>query len=127
MENKISILCYTLKDNLIDKLLLLEDDGYIRTIELDSKDEEHALLHSGKIFLEEEFQIVPEYSKWKYLGEIKFGKRSHVTYCFAVDVSDLQIETLKKFNINLIPKIKDSVCLSSFFKLFSLLYKNVLR
>lgn len=125
MENfTISILCYTMADNLLNEIGLIDDSGYFRSIEVNLNADDSALLGKAKTTFNEEYKTELNNDKWKYLGEMQRENGGKSIYCFAADVSGHKPTGIKLFGLNKISKVSDAICQASFFRLFSLLYKK---
>lgn len=125
MENsKIAILCYTLDNNILDKIALIEDKNYLMLIESDVNPQDSSMLLAAKTvmmsYTEQEF----DKSKWKYLGELKRIQTGKTIYAYALDITEVNIENLNLHDLNEVTQIEDSVCQAVFFRLFSTLYKQ---
>lgn len=123
-KTSVSILCYTVDNSLLDNVGLVEEGGYLSTIESGINPEDSSLLLRAKNIFSEKFQLETKNENWKYLGEVKRKKDSPTIYCYAIDISEMKVSGIKMIGINKILKISDAVCQSSFFRLFSSLYKK---
>ena len=124
MENSsVSILCYTMDGNVLDKIGISSGSGYLTTIQAELKSEHSSLLHRAKDILKENYETEVENEKWKYLGEMHRTKGGKTIYCYAVETSE-PIKGVEFFPVNKIVSITDSVCQANFLRLFSELYKK---
>lgn len=126
MENStISILCYTMDGNVLDKIGIVSKSGYLTTIQANLLPTTSSLLHRAKNILREEYETEVENDKWKYLGEMHRSHNSKTIYCYAVETSE-SIKGVEFFPINKIITVTDSVCQANFLRLFFKLYKDIL-
>jgi hypothetical protein len=123
-KDSISILCYTLENNSLDSVGLVNDNNYLKTIEAETEEDDSSLLRRAKQILKKDFDFELENDKWKFLGEIKTSKSGHVVYSFALNITDVTLPGIKMQSLNAVTKLPDAVTQAAFFRLFSSLYKK---
>jgi 8-oxo-dGTP pyrophosphatase MutT (NUDIX family) len=148
-NSSVAVLLYTLDENeLLDKIgVIIEKNPHfpegsytgmvMGTVE---SDDPSLLSRAKQEVLEEAGFEVSDKTRWDFLGEIYTSKIfPESIYCYCVDITGLSGSTPKGdgssaeqgiqfvlLPLNKATKIPDSILQSSFFKLFSKLYKNQL-
>jgi hypothetical protein len=118
----IFLMCYSMADNALDKISIIDEKGYLKAIEIESEEEYSSLSKYAIDKIKFDYGLDVEKNNLKYLGKMTRNE-DHVIYSFALDVTDTDI-SIKMYDLNIMKSVTDVTCQALYLRLFSFLFKQ---